>query len=142
MTEYREGSNGARLALGLLFLVAVGLFFYLQEIISELLVDIQLLLNFDPLQARLIISRLLLWLVVSGGLISMAIGGYLYLLAGRIAQERIYPPAELPVAFKTELLTGAGAKKMRWICLLSAVLLLLQPLLGVAIWYGLTGGVL
>ncbi len=142
MTEYREGSGAARLALALFLLVAGAVFFYLQEIIARLLVDIQLRVTVDPQQALQLISRLLLWLVISGGLMSVAIGGYLYLLAKRIAAEGVYPPAELPVLFKTQLLTGNAATRMRWLCLLLAALLWLQPLLGAAIWYRFTGGVL
>lgn len=142
MTKYRQASVAAQLALGLLLLVTAGFSFYLQGIVSQLLVDIELLLSFDPHQALKIISRLLLWLVISGGLISVAIGLYLYLLSGRIATEGIYPPAELPVLFKTELVTGARAEKMRWVCLSLAALLMLQPIVGALLWYVLTGGVL
>ncbi len=141
MAEYREGSVAARVAMFVLLVVVVGIFLYLGGIVSQLLVDIQLLLHFDPGQALLVISRLLLWLVISSGLLSVAIGLYLYLLSNQIAKEVVYPPEGMPVVFRTELLVGARAARMRWFCLGGAILLLLQPVLGAALWHGLTGGV-
>ncbi|MEH6472609.1 MAG: hypothetical protein V7752_15300 [Halopseudomonas sp.] len=140
--EYRQGSVGARVAVLLLMVVAVGMFFYLQGIISQILIDIQMMIDSSPQMALTTISRLLLWLVVSSGLMSVAIGFYVCAMAVRIAKGGVYPPAEMPVIFKTPLQTGRQAQKMRRNCLLLAGLLFLQPLLGMAIWYGLSGGVI
>ncbi len=141
-TQYRQGDRRIQAALGLLVLVAVLLVFYLQGIVSQVLLDVQLLLDSDPVQALKMVSRLLLWLVVSSALISIVVGSYLCLMAVRIARCGEYPPSAMPVAFRTRIRTGIQARKMRWLCLLLGGLLFLQPLLGLALWYGLTGGVL
>lgn len=141
MAEYREGSAAARVAMIALLLLVVAIFLYLGGIVSQILVDIQLLMNFDPDQALLVISRLLLWLVITSGLLSVVTGFYLYLLSRRIDKAAVYPPEGMPVVFRTEVLFGAQAVRMRWRCLAGAVLLLLQPVLGFALWYGLSGGV-
>ena len=139
-SEYREANTRARVAIGLLLVLIVGLFFYLHGLIAQILVDIQLMLDSDPKRALSTISRLLLWLVTSGGLIAVAVGFYLCALAVRIGTSGEYPPPSMPVSFRVRIRRGDAALSMRRNCLLLAGLLFCQPVLGLLIWYGLTGG--
>ncbi|WP_421864190.1 hypothetical protein [Motiliproteus sp.] len=141
-SQFRPGSVQVQIALLLLLGVAVGLFFYLQAQITQILLDIQLMLDSDPQQALQIISRLLLWLVVTSGLISLAVAFYLCLMAARIGRCGEYPPPQMPVAFRTRLRRGDQALRMKRNCLLLGALLFCQPLGGVLLWYNITGGVI
>ncbi|RDE24212.1 hypothetical protein DV711_01025 [Motiliproteus coralliicola] len=141
-SQFRQGSVQVQIALLLLLVVAVGLYFYLQGQITQILLDIQLMLYSDPQQALRIISRLLLWLVVTSGLISLAVAFYLCLMAARIGRCGEYPPPQMPVAFRTRIRRGTPAMRMKRSCLLLGALLFCQPLGGVLLWYGITGGVI
>ena len=140
--QYRLGNSRVKIALVALGITAIGVVFSLQGFITQTLVDVQLLLGSDPRQALLVISRLLLGLVVSSALISIAIGFYLCLMAARVGRCGEYPPPEMLVAFKTRIYRGAEASKKRRWSLLVAALMFLQPLLGVGLWYWMTGGLL
>lgn len=131
-----------KVALVGLGIVTIWVVFSLQGFITQTLVDVQLLLGSDPRQALLVISRLLLGLVVSSALVSTAIGFYLCLMAARVGRCGEYPPPQMPVAFKTRIYRGAEASKKRRGCLLVAVVMFLQPLLGLGLWYWMTSGVL
>ena len=138
--DYIDGSAKVQVALILLLMLAVGLFFYLESIISQVLADIQLLAGSEPDLAIRMAGRLLLWLVLFSGSIAIAISGYLLVLAVRVRRTRCYPPPDMPVAFRTKLKFGDSAIKMVAACRWLALLLLFQPLLGLYIWYRITGG--
>ena len=124
----------------LLLVLGVGLFFYLQTIIGQVLADVQLLADHRPELAIRMAGRLLLWLVMFSGSIAIAISAYLLVLSLRVRRTGVYPPPGMPVAFKTEIKRQAEALKMGNGCRLLAFVLLLQPLVGVFIWYRITGG--
>ncbi|MEH6648461.1 MAG: hypothetical protein V7707_00385 [Motiliproteus sp.] len=140
--QYRLGNTRVKAALAGLGIVTIWVVFSLQGFITQTLVDVQLLLGSDPRQALLVISRLLLGLVISSALVSVAIGCYLCLMAVRVSHCGEYPPPQMPVAFKTRIYRGAEAAKKRRGCLLVAAVMFLQPLLGMGLWYSMTGGVL
>jgi hypothetical protein len=85
-------------------------------------------------------GRLLLWLVVFSGAMAVAIGVYLWVLALRVQRSGRYPPQGMPVAFRTRIRTAGQARRMAVFCRWTAVLLVLQPALGIWIWVRLTGG--
>ncbi|MEH6625320.1 MAG: hypothetical protein V7739_02665 [Motiliproteus sp.] len=137
--DYIQGSAKVQAALVLLLVLSIGLFFYLSSIISQVLVDIQVLAGSQPELAIRMAGRLLLWLVFFSGSISVAIAGYLFVLVAKVKQSHIYPPPGMPVAFKTRIKKDADAAKMQKGCCLMALVLLLQPLVGLYIWYSVTG---
>ena len=138
--DYIEGSVRVQTALILLLVLSVGLFFYLQAVIEQALTHIQLLAGSKPDLAINLAGRLLLWLVLFSGSIAVAISVYLFALVRQVGSSHIYPPPGMPVAFRTRLKTGEDALKMARGCRLMALVLLLQPLAGVFIWYRVTGG--
>ena len=140
--QYRRGDRRVQVALVVLLLVTVVLVFYLQGVVVEVIASVQLLVDLNPQQALIRVSRLWLWLVATAGLLAVVIGFYLCLMSARIARSGVYPPPSMPVAFKTRIRSGSQAQRMRWVCLLLAVILFLQPLLGLAVWYSLTSGVI
>ncbi len=142
MTErdYIQGSAKVQTALVLLLFLSVGLFFYLYGIISQVLVEIQVLAGQDPDLALKMAGRLLLWLVFFSGSISVAIAIYLCILVSKVKSSSLYPPPGMPVAFRTRVKKDSEALKMGNGCAVMAVVLFLQPFLGLYIWYSVTGG--
>ena len=138
--DYVEGSAKVQIAMILLLMLAVGLFFHLQSVISQVLAEIQLLAGSRPELAIKMAGRLLLWLVMLSGSIAIAISLYLVVLSSRVKKSGVYPPPGMPVAFKTRVKNDEAARKMRQACLLLAVLLFTQPVVGVFLWYRITGG--
>ena len=140
--DYRKGDPRVRIALLVLLLVGVGLFFYFQAQISQILLAIQLMLDSDPQRALQVISRLLLWLVLTSGLLSIAVGFYLCVVSSRTLRSGEYPPPQLPVAFKTKIKRGKQARAMARSCLVLGALLFTQPVFGLLLWYWIGAGAL
>ncbi|OMH25686.1 hypothetical protein BGP75_24410 [Motiliproteus sp. MSK22-1] len=138
--DYVEGSAKVQIAMILLLMLAVGLFFHLQSVIAQVLADIQLLSGSRPELAIKMAGRLLLWLVMLSGSIAIAISSYLIVLSSRVKKFGLYPPPGMPVAFKTPIKSEAAAARMRQACLFLAVLLFTQPVIGFFLWYRITGG--
>jgi len=140
--DYVEGSLAARLALLLLLGCGVGLFFFFEEQISQIIIEIERVSAAHPKVAIAMGNRLLLWLVVVSGGVSVVVGIYLGLMARQVRQFGRFPPDTLPVAFRTPVKRGeaalAQAAMYRW----AAGLLCCQPLLGLGFWYWFTGGMI
>lgn len=139
--QYREGSLIAKVAVISLLVLGLVLLFFIQALIEQSLVDIQLMVDAEPLLALLVTSRLLLWLVGSSGSVALVIGFYLCVQAARVARSGEYPPPGMPVVFRTEVVQGDRAMAKRRQYLWLAGLLFCQPLVGLGIWIAVTGGV-
>ncbi len=137
--DYIQGSAKVQIALVLLLVLSIGLFFYLSSVIGQVLEQIQLLSGSEPELAIRMAGRLLLWLVFFSGSIAVAIAIYLFMLTIKVKQFGIYPPPGMPVAFKTPIKKGVQAARMQRLCAAMGLILLLQPVAGLYIWYVMTG---
>ncbi len=137
--SFVEGSLSVQLALLGLLVLGLLLLFYLSSYIDQILTQVQLLSMQQPDLAFQVAGRLLLWLVVFSGAMAIVIGIYLWSLAAKTRASGRYPPPALPVAFTTRIKRGAAASRMAQGCRLLALLMFLQPLLGLLGWYWFIG---
>lgn len=138
--EYIEGSLKVQIAFALLIAIFAVLFVFVLSTIREALVTIEVLNTDDPFLAAKMAGRLLLWLVLSSGVIAVAIGIYLLLLVKQIRVQDCYPPTGYPVAVKTKLRFGADCDSVKSSFTFIGWLLLLHPVAGLFVWYWVTGG--
>lgn len=138
--EFIEGNKKVQWAFGFLVVVCALVFVFVQSTIGDALATIQQLLGEDPALAAKMAGRLLLWVVFTSGAVAVLIGGYLLFLIRKIKQEQCYPPSDYPVAVRTRVRRGEACNSVIRAFWIMAIVLLLQPLVGGALWYWVTGG--
>lgn len=138
--EYIDGNLKVQIAFGLLIVVFAVVFVFVLSTIKEALLTIEILNAENPFLAAKMAGRLLLWIVVSSGVLAAVIGVYLWQLARKIGSEGCYPPEGYPVAVRTRVIRGADCLSVQRMFFGVSILLIAHPIAGLFIWYWVSGG--
>ncbi len=140
--DYIEGSVKVQVAFGLLLVIFAVIFIFVLSTVRDALVTIETLNSENPYLAAKMAGRLLLWMVLSSGVIAAVIGVYLLSLARKIRVEGAYPPLGYPVAIRTKVRRGVECHVIKNMFSGLGWLLLAHPVAGLLVWYWVTGGYL